>query len=138
MFDLQSKVATQVATTLNLTLLPPEKAALGAKPTRSRAAYGFYQRARQILDSAQQPAEIREAISPLGKATDADSRFVAAWAYTAIAHTELYALTGDPSKERLRLARVALDKATTLDSDVPEAQVARGIYLYKGERNYEG
>ncbi len=138
MFDLQSKVATQVATTLNLTLLPPEKAALGAKPTSSRAAYGFYQRARQILDSAQQPAEIREAISLLGKATDADSRFVAAWAYTAIAHTELYALAGDPSKERLRLARVALDKATTLDSDVPEAQVARGIYLYKGERNYEG
>jgi TolB-like protein len=138
MFDVQSKVATQVATTLNLTLLPPEKAALGAKPTTSRAAYSFYQRAREILDTPHRPSQTREAISLLNKATTTDPRFVIALAYLAVAHTELYSRAGDPSSERLRLARVALDKATSIDSDVPEVQMARGIYLYEGERNYEG
>lgn len=137
MFDVQSKVATQVASTLNLTLLPPEKAALGAKPTKSRAAYSFYQRAREILDASHRPPQIREAISLLGKATTADPRFVAALAYLAVAHSELYSLAGDASNEHLKLARVALDKATSIDSDVPEVQMARGIYLYEVERNYQ-
>ena len=138
MFDVQSKVATQVATTLNLTLLPPEKAALGAKPTKSRAAYNYYQRAREILDAPHRPPQIREAVTLLGKATTADPRFAAALAYLAVAHSELYSLAGDPSAEHLRLARLALDRATSIDSDVPEVQMARGIYLYDVERNYEG
>ncbi|HZI99181.1 MAG TPA: tetratricopeptide repeat protein [Gemmatimonadaceae bacterium] len=137
MFDLQSKVATQVATALNLTLPAPERRALGAKPTDSRTAYSSYLHARQILDSTYQSPQLREAIGLLQKAVAADPEFVIAWASLGAAHTQLYWYGGDPTKERLRLARAALDKAVSLDPELPEVQLARGVYLFHGERNYE-
>src|SRR6185503_5092970 len=137
MFDLQSKVATQVATALKLTLPAPERRALGAKPTNSRTAYSSYLHARQILDSTYQSPQLREAIGLLQKAVAADPEFVIAWASLGAAHTQLYWYGGDPTKERLRLARAALDKAVSLDPELPEVQLARGIYLFHGERNYE-
>src|SRR5678809_382328 len=122
MFDLQSKVATQVATALNLTLPAPERRALGAKPTDSRTAYSSYLHARQILDSTYQSPQLREAIGLLQKAVAADPEFVIAWASLGAAHTQLYWYGGDPTKERLRLARAALDKAVSLDPELPEVQ----------------
>jgi serine/threonine-protein kinase len=137
MFEVQSRVATEVANALNLTLLAPERAALDAKPTDNREAYSLYLRARGIIENTLQNGPIREAISLLEKATAADPKFALGWAYLAVAHTELFWFAGDPTQARLKKARAALDKAMSLDPNIPEAHIARGTYLYHGERNYD-
>jgi TolB-like protein/Tfp pilus assembly protein PilF len=138
MFDVQSKVATEVANALNLTLLDPERAALDEKPTANRRAYSLYVRARYILDSFFQVGPIREATALLEKAVAADPRFALAWALLAVAHTELYWFGGDPSPDRLKKARAALEKAMSLDPDAADVHLAHGAFLYQGERNYDG
>lgn len=137
MFEVQSKVATEVANALKLTLLAPERAALDAKPTRNRGAYNRYVRARYILDNSFEVGPVRDAIALLEKSVAADPRFVLGWAYLAIAHTDLYALGGDPTEARLKRARAALDKALDVNSDVADVHLAHGIYLYRGLRRYD-
>jgi tetratricopeptide (TPR) repeat protein len=137
MFEVQSKVAKQVASTLNITLLAPERSYLAAKLTDSREAYSQYFKARQILDTSNRTGSIRRAATMLEKATSIDPEFVVAWAYLAIAHTELYWNGGDPTPDRLRLARKALSRGTEVNPDVPEIHLAHGVLLYHGERNYD-
>ena len=137
MFDVQSKVATEVADALNVSLLLPERAALAAKPTSNLEAYALYARARQLLEDNFQIGPTREAAGLLRRATDKDPRFTAAWALLAVAHTEWYWNGGDKSSNRLALARTALERATAIDSDDPDVHLARGIYQYHGERNYQ-
>jgi len=136
-FDVQSKVATQVASALNLTLRDPEKAALDVKPTKNREAYSLFLRAKDIVQNTHQVGPIREAIAMLEKATTADPRFAIGWAYLAASHVELFWFGGDPTPARLTRARQALDRALSLDPDLPEVHIAHGIYLYHGERNYD-
>lgn len=137
MFDVQSKVATEVANALNLKLLAAEKEALDVKPTDNRAAYSSYLRARYILDNTFQVGRVREATALLEKAAAADPRFALAWAYLAVAHTEQYWFGGDPTQERLKKARAAIQKALALDPDAADVHLANGVYLYQGERDYE-
>ena len=134
--DVQSKVAAEVVHALNLSLLAPERIALRRKPTDDLAAYALYARARQIVDDSFQVAAMREAVGLLQRATKRDPEFTAAWALLAIAYTELYWNSTDKSSELLALARSALGKAAAIDSDDPDVHLARGIYLYHGERNY--
>jgi serine/threonine-protein kinase len=138
MFDVQAKVANEVAGVLNITLLPPEKIALEGRPTENANAYALYLRGRDLLEVSNQPGQIRQAIALLQKATNADPKFALAWAKLAMAHTQLYWFRGDPTIERLDLAKDAIDKATALDSRSPDIHLARGVYLYHGKRDYEG
>ena len=136
MFEIQSKVATEVADALNVSLLAPERAALTAEPTSDLEAYALYARARQLLEANFQAGPIREAAGLLRRATERDPRFTVAWALLAVAHTELYWTGNDRSSTRLNLALTALERATAIDSDDPDVHLARGIYQYHGERNY--
>lgn len=138
MFDVQSKVANEVADALNITLLPPEKTALEARPTENPTAYELYLRGRDLVEMSRQPQQIRQAIALLQKATKADPKFALGWAELAMAHTQLYWFRGDPTTERLELAEEAIDKATALDGKSPDVHIARGVYLYHGRRDYEG
>lgn len=137
MFDVQSKIATQVASALNVTLIAPEKAALSEKPTDNLEAYALFLRGRQLIQNSLQPSQFREAVGLLQKATAADPSFASAWAYLAVGHTEMFWFFADRTEERLRLAREALDKAGRLDPDNPDVHYARGTYLYHGERDYD-
>ncbi|HEU4878305.1 MAG TPA: protein kinase [Gemmatimonadaceae bacterium] len=138
MFDVQAKVATEVASALNITLLAPEKTALAARPTDNPDAYSLYLRGRDLLDFTLQSGQVREAIALLQKATTADPKFTLAWATLAIAHTELYWFRGDPTTARLAMAKGAIEKAASLDGRSPDVHLARAVYLYHGKRDYEG
>jgi serine/threonine-protein kinase len=128
MFDVQSKVATEVADALNVSLRTPERAALEMKPTSDLEAYALYARARQLLEANFQAGPIREAVGLLRRATERDPGFTSAWALLAIAHTEWYWTRNDRSSSRLNLAFNALERATAIDSDDPDVHLARGIY----------
>lgn len=137
MFDVQSKIATEVASALNVKLIAPEKAALSEKPTENLEAYTQFLRGRQLIENSLQPSQFREAANVLEKAAAADPKFTAAWAYLAIAHTEMFWFFGDRTEERLGMARAALTQATRLDPNDPDVRFARGNYLYHGERDFD-
>jgi eukaryotic-like serine/threonine-protein kinase len=138
MFEVQSKIATEVASALNITLLAPEKVALEARPTDNVEAYGYYLQGKEILDDNLQVGPIRESIALLEKATRADPRFVPAWAYLSMAHTELFWFNGDRTQGRLNLAEAALRKGASIQPDHPDMHLARAVLLYHGKRDYEG
>src|SRR5688500_5273991 len=68
MFEVQAKVATQVANALNVALLAPEKATLVAKPTESVEAYSLYLRGNDLLRQTNNQRVIRTAVEALERA----------------------------------------------------------------------
>lgn len=138
MFEVQAKVATEVANALNVTLLTPEKQALAKPPTANVEAYGLYIRGKDMLENSTSIAPIRESIAYLEKATALDDKFTLAWSTLAIAHTEYFWFRGDQTSHRLQLAKTALDRAAALDAESPDVHLARGILLYHGQRDYAG
>ncbi len=136
MFEVQSQVATSVASALNVALLEPERNALVAKLTENVEAYALYLRATELLRSIQVPP-IREAVSLLQRAVALDPEFAHAYARLSIAHTEMYWFYGDRSAQRLRLAKAAADRALALKPDLSEGHEALGVYYYHGFLDYE-
>ena len=137
-FEVQSKIATEVASALNITLVAPEKVALEARPTSNLEAYSFYLRGRELLDDNLQVGPIRESVSLFQKATAADPQFVEAWAALSISNTELFWFYGDRTQSRVNLAEAALKKGASINPDHPDIHLARAVLLYHGKRDYEG
>jgi len=137
MFEVQSKVATEVANALNVALLAPEKNALVAKPTNSVDAYTHYLRGNELLVRSIEPKGYRAAINELEKAVAADPSFALAYARLSEANTEYYWFNGDRSAERLKRAKAAVDKALELDPSLAAAHLALGVYYYHGFLDYD-
>jgi TolB-like protein/tRNA A-37 threonylcarbamoyl transferase component Bud32/Flp pilus assembly protein TadD len=137
MFEVQSKVATEVANALNIALIAPEKDALAAKPTDNVEAYSLYLRGNDLLTKSVDIRDLRLAIEALEKAVAADPKFALAYSRLSFANTEIFWFNGDRSTERLRKAKAAADKALELDPSLAAAQVALGVYYYHGFLDYD-
>jgi serine/threonine-protein kinase len=137
MFEVQSKVASEVANALNIALIAPEKDALAAKPTDNVEAYSFYLRGNDLLSKSIELRDFRLAIDALEKAVVADPKFALAYARLSQAHTELFWFNGDRSPARLQKAKAAADKALALDPSLPAAHIATGVYYYHGFLDYD-
>jgi serine/threonine-protein kinase len=137
MFDVQSKVATEVANALNIALVAPEKDALAAKPTDNVEAYSFYLRGNDLLTKSIEVRDLRLAIDALEKAVAADPKFALAYARLSQAHTEIFWFNGDRSATRLQKAKAAADKALELDPSLGAAHLAMGVYYYHGFLDYD-
>jgi TolB-like protein/tetratricopeptide (TPR) repeat protein len=138
MFEVQAKVATRVASALNISLLTPEREALNKRPTDNLEAYDLYMRAVHLLENPIAPGPIAEAITSLERATALDDQFTLAWCTLSIAHTEYFQTRGDQTAHRLDLARAALGRAASINPASPDVHLARGILLYHGDRDYSG
>ncbi len=136
MFEVQSQVASSVASALNVALLEPEREAIAVKPTDNVEAYALYLRGNELLRSVLVPQN-REAVAVLERAVALDPRFALAHARLSVAHTELYWFYGDRTAERLRKAKASADRALALSPGLPEAHQALGIYYYHGFLDYE-
>lgn len=137
MFEVQTKVATEVANALNVALLAPEKATLVAKPTENVEAYSLYLRANDLLRQTNDQRVIRSAVAALERAVALDPGFALAHARLSLGHTELYWFNGDRSSERLRKAKAAVDRALALNPSLADAHFALGVYYYHGFLQYE-
>ncbi len=67
-----------------------------------------------------------------------DPNFVLAWAYLSSAQSLSYWVGTDPSPARLAAAKDSLDRALSLDPNLPEVHLALGNYLYHGPHDYTG
>jgi serine/threonine protein kinase/tetratricopeptide (TPR) repeat protein len=130
-FEVQDEIARKIAEALRVTLSPQEQAALAARPTDNLQAYDLYLRGksyvrrltRQDLEFARQMFE---------NATALDPKFALAYAAIANACALIYYNYGrdDVWIER---ARAASEKASSLQPDLPEADIARAWVLYAGQ-----
>jgi serine/threonine-protein kinase len=135
-FEVQSRIAEQVAAELDLALRQPDHEALAAKPTDNLQAYDFYLRGNDLLTKAGVPDAIVSAERMYVQATELDPEF--ALAFARLARTRIWQFHfSDRSASQLAAARAAVDSALSLDADLPEAHLALGQIHYWGELDYQ-
>ncbi len=127
-FAIQSEIAQTIADTLKATLSPETRQRLAARPTTDTLAYQLYLRGRAALN-ARTAESFSRGITLFEQAIQRDSGF--ALPYSGLA--SLYALlplTGPtPARPSLAKARAAVERALTLDPNLPLGHATRAYIL---------
>ena len=135
-FQVQSRIAEQVASALDLALQRPDHEAIAAKPTADLRAYDFYLRGNDHFDRPGDPEAYRAAEEMYARATALDPSFAMAFARLARTHISQFHFS-DRTAGRLAKARDAADSALRLQPGLAEGHLARGQIHYWGELDYE-
>lgn len=133
LFDMQAEVSKRIAQALQVALDPEEREMLDRSPTKSREAYTYYLRARDMVDRSREDNRRAEAL--LREALTLDPDF-------ALAHATLgacYALRGmrwwGSQKEVIELARPHVERALALAPDLTEALIVQAmVHRLRGEK----
>jgi len=128
-FEIEEKIAGAVVDTLKVTLLSDAKAALAPRPTSNLEAYKLYLRGRFSWN--QTGAGIDRALDLFEQALMLDPDF--ALAHTGVADVFIAAGIFEtmPPAEAFPLARIAAERARSLDPSLPEAHAGLGaIHLF--------
>ena len=141
-FAIQTEIAKAIADQLQARLSPSEKAEIERPPTTDVAAFDLYNRAANLLLTANFGTSGRPntlaAIELLTQAVARDPAFFRAYCTLASAHSWLYFIRHDRTPARLVLADEALQAAFRLRPDSGEAHLARATYFYRGSLDYDG
>jgi eukaryotic-like serine/threonine-protein kinase len=135
-FRLQSEIAEEVTTALDVALRAPERAALAAVGTRNPEAYDLYLRGMDFLGRTNQEPDLRNAARFFEQAVRADPSFAQAHARLSRVHAQIYWHHYDRTADRLRLSKQEADAAQQLAPDLPETHMALGFYRYWGELDF--
>jgi serine/threonine protein kinase/tetratricopeptide (TPR) repeat protein len=130
-FAIQSEVAQQIASALQARLSPVEKQRIEKKPTENLAAYDYYLKGREKLNSVTKE-DNDQAIGLFKKAVELDPHFALAYASLADA-TSMQAIYGGP--ETVFVTAIDLSKkAISLDPNLAEGYEALGYaYHFQGK-----
>jgi adenylate cyclase len=133
-FAVQSEIATNVASALQLKLLPPP----GRKnqQTEKLEAYTLYLRGR-FLWNKRSADSVREALSYFEAAVAMDQHYAQAYSGIADCYSILLNKSEIPWSEFEPKARAACERALELDNSLPEAHASLGLLLNQGFE-YEG
>jgi tetratricopeptide (TPR) repeat protein/TolB-like protein len=135
LFDLQSRVADGVATALRVSVAPPLREKIEARPTASPSAWESYTKALALLDRKDRPGNVTGAVSLLEQAIAADPRFALAQAAMARACLIRYREIGDASwADR---GRDAAQEALRLDPRDVEVRLSLAMILASRGRRAE-
>jgi serine/threonine protein kinase/tetratricopeptide (TPR) repeat protein len=137
-FQVQSTIAHQVATALDVTLLQSEQEILSRKLDVDSRAYDYYLRGKQYFSITRfQQREWRLAEKMHLKAIDLAPDFAQAYAELGALYTEMYWNQSDPSPQRLVSGKKMIDIAVRLAPNNVETHEALGWYYYHGLRDFE-
>ncbi len=137
-FDVQSTIAHEVATALDVTLLQREQEVLSRKTEVDPAAYDYYLRGKQYFSIVRyQQKEILLAQTMFLRAIAVAPEFAPAYAELGSLYTELYWDQTDPTSHWLDSARKMIDIALRLAPNTPETHQALGWYYYHGLSDYD-
>jgi adenylate cyclase len=125
-FAIQDEITQAIVEQLKIKLLPKEKKAIAQAPTANVEAYNYYLKGRQFFHNSTRTL-LRLARQMFVKATEIDPHYARAYAGIAICDTRLvnWYRAEIPTDEILAVA----DKALSLDANLAEAHVARGLAL---------
>lgn len=141
--EVETEVATRVATTLTHELQPTEVARLGRSPTTNPKAYLSYlkanYRARRvlILGNAQNPSKtVSQAAALYRLAINRDPGFALAWARLSLLKSKAHWYSIDTHGQNWTTAWEAANQAAKLAPNLPAAHVALGYAYYYVKRDY--
>ncbi|MFQ5641619.1 MAG: protein kinase, partial [bacterium] len=127
-FSIQSDVASQIADVLKITLGTETQSRIEQRPTTDFEAYRLYLKG-EFHFKKQTLTDIDTSIVLYEKAVGKDSGF--AMAYTALASAYMWKyLSFDPNPEWEEKAYVAVQQAISLDSNLAEAYVVKGMIYW--------
>ncbi len=132
---LQNEVARTVTQAIRIKPTPQEQIRLTEARTINPAAYDYFLRGRFYLNR-QTKADNETAIEMFERAVAADPTFAAAYAELAQACVWRFFLFTPDEKQWEEKAFVAVEKALSLDSDLPEAHLARGRLLWTPSNHF--
>ncbi|MBN2184001.1 MAG: protein kinase [Candidatus Krumholzibacteriota bacterium] len=137
-FEIQSRIAEQVAARLDIALSGGEQNFIAAKPTENIVAYQIYLRAADHILFGQRPeVNYRRAEELLKQAIDIDPCFALAHAKLSHVNRSFYFYGYDRTENRLRIAKEEIDRAVELDPKGPEVRRELGYYYYQGLLDYD-
>jgi TolB-like protein/Tfp pilus assembly protein PilF len=134
-FEIQSELATLIASALRAELAPEVQRRIDEQPTESLEAYELTLRGRYLMDKEMTEENLDGATSLFREAIRLDPQYAAAWAGLAQALGELVGWHYRPEKELWPQARQAAEKAVELDPNLTEALLALGD-MQRMERQY--
>jgi serine/threonine protein kinase/tetratricopeptide (TPR) repeat protein len=135
-FRIQTEIATHVVDALGVVLKEGEQGTIDAIPTKNMEAYQVFLRGL-ASGPGYEKNNTKTAIEMFQRAVTLDTTFALAYCRLSSAHLLYYWEGSDRTSERLAAAKQALDKAFTLQPDLPEAYRVLSMYYYRGYRDYE-
>ena len=135
-FDLQSRIARDVATELQLVLREGQPGAAAERPTDNLEAYDFFLRGNEYFNRSWEQPDIEIAAEMYERAVELDPAFALAWAMLSRAHASMYWEYYDRTDQRRDRARQAAERALTLAPNLTEGHLALGYYYYHCEGEY--
>jgi serine/threonine protein kinase/tetratricopeptide (TPR) repeat protein len=137
-FAVQSEIAEQVISQLDIALVEPERRGLNTKPTENIEAYQAYLRGINYSyrpDFAEE--NYRMAVEMLKRAVALDSSFALAYAELSYAYSQLVHFGYDRTEECILKAKTAIDRAFELQPELPEVHFHLGNYNYYVHKDYD-
>ena len=135
MFQIQSRLATEIAEALNAELLPDVQTRIEYQPTDNLLAWDLATRARYMLDKGRVQSDLEGAAELFRQSIDEDSDFAPAWSGYSRAIIELVSWHYWP-EERLAEAEQAANRSIELDASLSDGYIAQGM-LYRLQRKYD-
>jgi TolB-like protein len=137
-FRIQQQIAEHVAAkAIGREIAGNERARVNARPTLNAAAYEAFQRANFYYNRSWDRPDVDSALAKYQEATRLDGKFALAFAFLGRQRAWKYQLGYDPTPDDLTQSKAAIDSALVLAPELPEAHLARGLYLYYGRRLYD-
>ena len=139
-FNIESKVAQEVADSLQAKLSPTEAKTIGTAPTQDPVAYDLYLKGDfefRLASSSQLREGYDQAISWYEKAIARDPKFAIAIAHLVICRLQRHWFVEHFTDDQLAEVKAMAEHAISLEPKLTDAHVALGLYYYFGYRQYE-
>jgi TolB-like protein len=136
LFEIQSDIASSIASALQATLRPSEKEQLGRVLTGNLEAWEAYRRALRLLDGYNLAVFERAELEAV-RALELDPEFAAAHAILARVHMSRYWVTSTEDEKLRELAGMELAAGRAIDPQSPELDIAEAYYHYWGFLAYD-
>ena len=135
-FAIQSQIAEQVASALDIQLLESAKNAINNIPTQNIQAYAYYLRALDLPYVV--PQSCQQSIEYLRTATSLDSLFGLAWAELSFRMSAYHVYSSFAAyTPGIKEAELIARKAIELNPELPDVYRALGQYYYWVEWDFE-
>ncbi len=139
-FNIESKVAQEVADSLKAKLSPAEANTVAAAPTKDTAAYDLFLKGEfeyRLVSASLRREGYDQAASWYEQAIARDPKFAIAMAHLVICRLNRHWFVENLTDPQLAQIKEMAEHAIALAPDASDTHVALGLYYYFGYRQYE-
>jgi non-specific serine/threonine protein kinase len=136
-FKLQTEIATQVASAMDITLLQGERKSIEQELTANSEAYDYYLRGLDYYYDTYDIDMWKIAEQMFEKAIEIDPQFAAAYARLSNIYSDYYWFYYDRSTNSLDKSWDYIQKAERIDPDLYIVHTVKGWFHYHGYLDYE-